>query len=73
MSDTSPVIIRHGDYMKIYQNHFESNIQGTNGAFYFGGAITIEEALGLNGITIQLNTITKYTGASFDSSAYNFY
>lgn len=43
------------------------------GDYYFGGAITIERALGKDGITISSNTFKNYKGWSTASSTCGFY
>jgi hypothetical protein len=47
MKESSPLIVRFGNYIKITDNTFNDNSAINTGDLYFGAAITIDKHLGL--------------------------
>lgn len=65
MVESSPVIIRLGNYVTIKNNIFNSNIQGMRGGdAYFAQAITMHLMIGKDGITIDSCQFLNHQGFS---------
>lgn len=62
MQESSPVLIRMGNYVHMYECLFYKNFAIFLGDFYFGAAITFDKMLGAKNIIIEACQFTNYYG-----------